>query len=524
MATSGGWRLMLMAVTELELGQPRDLIEAHHSGDPEAFAELVRMFYPGLIGYARRRLVDGAAAEDAVQETLLRAYRGLPLFGGDFQVAAWLHRILANVCADEGNRRRREATASQRWGAGIDISAPPADEACERAEAIVGVADAIASLPNSYREALVLRDLLELDYAEVAERAGITEVNARARVTRARAALRRVLAAPAGAAAFAMGGLRRLGRFGTGLVHQVAPTATTISPDTLAMPARAGMATTVAAAAVVAVASVVPQVSWTSSPSPPAPVAKQATVAPVVPLAPARATPPPAAVTQPAAAPPVTVAPAAAVPTTVTPTPRLVVAPKIKRIRPVVIPVPPTVPPVSTFPVSRPAASPAQGPSSPVPIMDSRQVQPGDLSGNVVVLRQSGETEALSGQGSFMSSSGTSDGQFTLLSSEMALQTGAVCAAPSDASLTVRMATVTGSVLYATVQITEFHTVKAGGSVADQFQGYVVGGPSGSLAFTGTLMLDQATNGGTLAFRFGDSANPAPLCSATGAPQAATKS
>jgi hypothetical protein len=269
------------------------------------------------------------------------------------------------------------------------------------------------------------------------------------------------------------------------------------------------MATTVAAAAVVAVASVVPQVGWTSSPPPPPPVARQATAAPLVSLAPVRTTPAPAAVTTPVAGPPVTVVPTTVVPTTLTTTPPVVVAPRVKRIRPVVIPVPQALAPVPT-----PVTAPAQGPSSPVPVMASRQVQPGDFSGSVSVLSQSGETEALSGQGSFISSSGTSVGQFTMLSSEMALQLGAVCAAPSDASLTVRMATATGSVLDATLQITEFHTVKAGGSIADEFQGYVVGGASGALAFTGTMMMDQATNAGALAFRFGNSANPAPLCAA----------
>jgi DNA-directed RNA polymerase specialized sigma24 family protein len=83
----------------------RQLVESYQAGDTDAFAELVGAHGPSLLGHAIRKLGDRAAAEDAVQETFVRAYRALPRFDGDYRLGPWLHRILANVCADEGNRR-----------------------------------------------------------------------------------------------------------------------------------------------------------------------------------------------------------------------------------------------------------------------------------------------------------------------------------------------------------------------------------------------------------------------------------
>src|SRR5260370_21402864 len=93
-------------VTESETGfgraaELRRLVLAHQEGDGDAFAALVRVTFPAMYRHAHRRLIDPRAAEDAVQESLLRAYRALPALRGEYQVAAWLHRIVANVCAHE---------------------------------------------------------------------------------------------------------------------------------------------------------------------------------------------------------------------------------------------------------------------------------------------------------------------------------------------------------------------------------------------------------------------------------------
>ena len=86
----------------------KELVAAHQAGDEEAFEELVREYRPALFAHGRRKLYCDAAAEDAVQEALVRAFRALPKFNGEYRLGPWLHRIMANVCVDEVNRRQSE--------------------------------------------------------------------------------------------------------------------------------------------------------------------------------------------------------------------------------------------------------------------------------------------------------------------------------------------------------------------------------------------------------------------------------
>ena len=168
----------------------RRLVELHKAGDQEAFTAIVTAYHRELMSHARRRLHDPRAAEDAVQEALLRAFRALPRFNGEYKLGAWLHRIVENVCADEGNRRRREGELTDRVAS---LPTVPEADVADSAIADPEVTEALQSLSPSYREALVLRYVEGLPYREVAEKTGVSEENARARAHRGRAVLRRVL-------------------------------------------------------------------------------------------------------------------------------------------------------------------------------------------------------------------------------------------------------------------------------------------------------------------------------------------
>lgn len=197
-----------MAVAVVETDE-RYLVECHRAGDPEAFGRIFRLYYPGLVAHARRRLFDPQAAEDAVQETLLRAYRALPRFNGQYRLGGWLHRILVNVCIDESNRRRRQGDVVDRLSAvRSPDAAEPADLALVPTDG-TALTDALDDLPAPYREALVLRFVEERTYEEISRAVDISEDNARARVSRAKAALRRVSATGAAVLALVFGFLRR---------------------------------------------------------------------------------------------------------------------------------------------------------------------------------------------------------------------------------------------------------------------------------------------------------------------------
>ncbi len=85
----------------------RELIERAGRGDPDAFAILVTAWATRLDAAARLILRDRELARDAVQDTLMRAWRDLPGLRDPEKFDAWLHRLLVNSCLDQARRRRR---------------------------------------------------------------------------------------------------------------------------------------------------------------------------------------------------------------------------------------------------------------------------------------------------------------------------------------------------------------------------------------------------------------------------------
>jgi RNA polymerase sigma-70 factor (ECF subfamily) len=190
-----------MAMT---LDDPR-LIESFRAGENDAFEALVRAHRPALYRHALRKLSDHAAAEDAVQETFMRAYKSRTRVNDDWQLRPWLHQICANVCIDEANRRRKESHKTNRWAI-VDM---PSRGIAPELEKELGLdADhsdmtaAILSLPANYQEALSMRYVEELEYDEIAEILDISEENVRARVSRASKAVRVLLRPVAAIIAF----------------------------------------------------------------------------------------------------------------------------------------------------------------------------------------------------------------------------------------------------------------------------------------------------------------------------------
>lgn len=197
----------------MSIDDPR-LVESFRAGENEAFEALVRAHRPALYRHALRRLTDHASAEDAVQETFARAYRSRARVGDDWRLSAWLHQIMANVCIDEANRRRREVDKAGRW-ATTDMPSrgitPDLDLQLGLDADHSDVAEALRLLPSQYQEALSLRYVAELEYDEMAAVLEVSEENARARVSRASKAMRLLLRPVAAFIAFMMATLFRRG-------------------------------------------------------------------------------------------------------------------------------------------------------------------------------------------------------------------------------------------------------------------------------------------------------------------------
>jgi len=197
-----------VTVALIEHLDDRTLVEQHRAGDEDAFRRIVERHHRSVYANALRRLGDPVQAEDAVQETFLRAFRNLDRFDGDYHLDAWLHRIVTNACHDIGRRRGRDTRLFDRACTEVEVEAPPADADLSLIEA-PEVDRVLDQLPESYREVLLLRFVEEMSYSDVALKAGISEENARARVSRGRTMLRRLMSGTSALVVWAIPPLRR---------------------------------------------------------------------------------------------------------------------------------------------------------------------------------------------------------------------------------------------------------------------------------------------------------------------------
>jgi RNA polymerase sigma-70 factor, ECF subfamily len=158
------------------------------AGDGAALDRLLRLHYDRLHAVCRRITGNDADADDATQEALIAVARGLAAgrFDGRSRFSTWAYRVATNACLDELRRRSRRPTATE---AGWWENEPSAGEAPEVAGERVDIDRALARLPVDFRAAVVLRDLCQLDYAEIADVLGIPAGTVRSRIARGRAAL-----------------------------------------------------------------------------------------------------------------------------------------------------------------------------------------------------------------------------------------------------------------------------------------------------------------------------------------------
>jgi RNA polymerase sigma-70 factor, ECF subfamily len=195
--------------------QERALLEAARSGDQDAYAGLVEPHRPALQAHCYRMLGSLHDAEDALQETLLRAWRGLPGFDGGRPIRPWLFRIATNVCLDAIAKRPKRVLPIER-----DTSSDPAegpgkplveniwlepypdeflgledgyeatDARYEQRESVeLAFVAALQHLPALQRAVLILREVLGFSAREVADSLETSAAAVNSALQRARAAV-----------------------------------------------------------------------------------------------------------------------------------------------------------------------------------------------------------------------------------------------------------------------------------------------------------------------------------------------
>lgn len=165
------------------------LVARVSAGDREAFATLAERYKRPVYSLAYRLLGNAADAEDAAQETFVRAYTRLGTYrpGGTF--GAWLLAITSHWCIDFLRRRRCVSLEA----VGAEYTAPAVDDLPEslalRTERQLEVREWLACLPESYRRIIILRYWHDLSYAEIGAALGQPVSTVRMRLFRARQAL-----------------------------------------------------------------------------------------------------------------------------------------------------------------------------------------------------------------------------------------------------------------------------------------------------------------------------------------------
>jgi len=193
----------------------RAVLDAARGGDEDAFERLVEAHRPYLYAHCYRMLGSLHDAEDAMQDTLLRAWRALPRLEGRSSLRTWLYRIATNACLDAigrrpkrvlpidyrpdhggGDRDSGEPLAQSTWiepfpdvELGLEDGYASPEARCEQRESVeLAFIAALQHLPPRQRTVLILREVLGFSAKEVAESLGSTVASVNGALQRARKA------------------------------------------------------------------------------------------------------------------------------------------------------------------------------------------------------------------------------------------------------------------------------------------------------------------------------------------------
>ncbi|MGE5404502.1 MAG: sigma-70 family RNA polymerase sigma factor [Candidatus Saccharibacteria bacterium] len=179
-----------------------DLIQLSIEGDTRAFEELVGKYQHKVYSLSFRYMGNEDDANDMAQEAFIKAYRSLKSFKGDSSFSTWLYRITANVCLDELRKRKRtlhmisldEPVATldgDDMERDIADSSPTADIMYERKELEEQLQGVIMTLKPEHRSVVVLRDVMDLTYEDMADILQCSVGTIKSRLSRAREILRK---------------------------------------------------------------------------------------------------------------------------------------------------------------------------------------------------------------------------------------------------------------------------------------------------------------------------------------------
>ena len=198
-----------MQADQTEAGYTAELVARAKHGDRDAFDGLVELYTPQVYNLTLRITGSREEAEDCAQEAFLRAFSALRGFRGDAAFSTWLYRVAVNVANDAAKRRARQPlSASELAGSGSEDDPPELGDLPDRdgapsnapEQAVLqqqrrrAVLEAIRSLPEKHRTVIILHEIQDLSYDEIALITKTRVGTVKSRLNRARLALKDLLA------------------------------------------------------------------------------------------------------------------------------------------------------------------------------------------------------------------------------------------------------------------------------------------------------------------------------------------
>ncbi|MDD2621154.1 MAG: sigma-70 family RNA polymerase sigma factor [Syntrophomonadaceae bacterium] len=179
------------------------LVKKSLQGDLEAFEELVLKYQNKVYSLAYRYMGNEEDAYDSAQEAFLKAFRSLRSFKGNSSFGTWIFRVTSNVCLDELRRKKRKPLSLSldeplaTW-TGNEVEKeladtnPTADIIYERKELSQYIQFLLDQLKPEFKAVIILRDIQELNYEEIAEILKCSLGTVKSRISRARNELRKM--------------------------------------------------------------------------------------------------------------------------------------------------------------------------------------------------------------------------------------------------------------------------------------------------------------------------------------------
>ena len=192
------------ATLSVEQMDDHALLEATRTGDEIAFQELVRRYRNPITNFVYRMLNDYDRAVDLAQETFVRVYMSAERYQANYSFSTYIYRIASNLAITDLRQRKRRRLIpipsffSDKDGEEMEIELPDErqvmpDDAMIEDERRQAVSRAIASLPEKYRVAVVLRDIEGKSYEEISAVLGLSDGTVKSRINRARNLLKEKL-------------------------------------------------------------------------------------------------------------------------------------------------------------------------------------------------------------------------------------------------------------------------------------------------------------------------------------------